>query len=345
MTSVYIPSIRMVEIINKLAPEFKIKFKTEKSDRNTIIAISPAEFLEGEKIFESIIKGMNPNWNENQKCRYLYNQTGIMLSYDFNILTNVEYSNFHEMYARNIFTAISRNWGICSSFAGTYDYLCYKRNLESTILSEKDHDYVMTTDSKGANYLTDPTRDSARLKFGLKTRYYAISRDEFEKDKSHNLQETEASEYSFSTISEKELEEIDRSIGFLDNFGGEYTDNKLSEIANNLNGQTILEKALDFMEKIKDLKTVGRPTDSDYIIIGRWILSRCQDKEFANKIEISSFAYEEKRELPRRVLFIVTDEEKRKKYFEFDYNAKIINEIDQEKIKKMNFKENPFYSF
>ena len=335
ITSIYIPTASMMEIIKKVAPEFKVRFKTEKAGTNKIIAISPKEFFEGEKIFNHIIKGINTSWNDKKIYRYLYNQTGIMLSYDLNVLSYTENARLHEKYARNIFTAILKNCGICDSFAAIYDYLCYRSNLDSTILSEDDHDYVMITDANGGDYLTDPTFDSARLKFGLKTVNYAISKENFEKN-SHNLKESEADEYNFSVISEKELEELDSSIGYLENFGGTYTDETLSRLANDLEGSNVTEKTIDFMNRLKDIKTIGRPTDSDYIEIIRWILSKSHDKECAERIEVSSFVYEEIKELPRRILFKITEKQGQQKFFEFDYKTKIFNEMNEIKVRNLN---------
>ena len=109
LTSIYIPSARVMEIIKKVAPEFKVRFKTEKSGGNKIVPISPDEFFEGEKIFDSIINGINPEWIDMQKYKYLYNQTGTLLSYDLNVLQHTINTNHHEKYSRNIFTSILKN--------------------------------------------------------------------------------------------------------------------------------------------------------------------------------------------------------------------------------------------
>lgn len=222
MTSSYIPTAEMMEVVRKVAPEFKVRFKTEKVGSDKIIPISPAEFFEGERIFRTILRDINPDWSEHKKYRYLYNQVGKMLSYDLNVLDYGEKASIHEKYSRNIFTSVSKNWGICASFAGIYDYLCYRMELDSTILSEDDHDYVLLTDSNGRDYLTDLTSDSARIKFGLKTENYAVSKEEFERN-SHDLSSTGIAGYEISQISESEIEELDKSTGSLDDFGGEYT--------------------------------------------------------------------------------------------------------------------------
>lgn len=328
LTSMYIPKASIMEVIKKVASEFKVRFKTEKPGGNKIIPISPDEFFEGGKIFDDIISGINPEWTETQKYKYLYNQTGIMLSYDLNVSQHTVNANFHEKYSRNIFTSISKNWGICASFAAIYDYLCYKCDLDSTILSEDDHDYVMISNSNGEDYLTDPTYDAARLKFGLKTRNFAIPKEEFEKN-SHHLKQTEADEYEFASLDNEEIKEIDKSIGYLENFGGDYTDEALGKLANGLEGNTFDEKAMNFIERIKNIKTIGRPTDSDYVEIIKWILSKSTDIEFAKKINVASYAYEDTKELPRKIVFKIEEDNENKKYYEFDYRTKEYKEVNE----------------
>ena len=328
LTSMYIPKASIMEVIKKVALEFKVRFKTEKPGGNKIIPISPDEFFEGGKIFDDIISGINPEWTETQKYKYLYNQTGIMLSYDLNVSQHTVNANFHEKYSRNIFTSISKNWGICASFAAIYDYLCYKCDLDSTILSEDDHDYVMISNSNGEDYLTDPTYDAARLKFGLKTRNFAIPKEEFEKN-SHHLKQTEADEYEFASLDNEEIKEIDKSIGYLENFGGDYTDEALGKLANGLEGNTFDEKAMNFIERIKNIKTIGRPTDSDYVEIIKWILSKSTDIEFAKKINVASYAYEDTKELPRKIVFKIEEDNENKKYYVFDYRTKEYKEVNE----------------
>ena len=200
--------------------------------------------------------------------------------------------------------------------------------MDSTILSEDDHDYVMISNSNGEDYLTDPTYDAARLKFGLKTRNFAIPKEEFEKN-SHDLKQTEADEYEFSSLDSEEIKKIDQSIGYLENFGEDYTDETLSKLADDLEGSTFNEKAMNFIERIKNIKTIGRPTDADYVEIIRWILSKSADKEFAKRVKVASYAYEDTKELPRKIVFKIDEDNENKKYYEFDYITKEYNEISE----------------
>lgn len=306
VTSQYIPSRATMDIINALAPEFKVRFKTEKAGGKPIVPISSKEFFEGEEIFDDILKGMDKSWTEKQKYKYLYNKIGSMLSYDLNLLSHTEYSEFHDKYARNIFTSISRNWGICSSFAAGYDYLCYRSNLESQVLSEDDHDYVMITDSESRDYLTDPTFDSVALKFGMRTKNFGILKEKF-KDNGHDLEAAEVDDYEFDSLDEEEIKQLDISTGYLDNFDGEYTDEFLSGLANNLEGNNNFEKILNLFERIKNIKTVGRPSTHDFEEIIKFILAKSNDKTFTEGISVYSFISELSRDLPRKIAIEVSD--------------------------------------
>ena len=336
VTSQYIPTKETMEILNELAPEFKVRFKTEKPGSDKIIPISSKEFLEGEKIFDEILNGINPNWSEMQIYRYLYNQTGCMLSYDLSLLSHIEHSKFHEKYSRNIFTAISKNWGICASFAVMYDYLCYRDESESIILSEDEHDYVMITNKDSEDFLADPTFDSVALKFGMKTRNFGISKEEFIKN-DHNLIEAEVDDYEFDIIDNEELKKLDKSIGYLDEFGGEYTDDYISNLANDLEGNNNYEKTINFLERIKNVKSIGRPSTYDFESIIKFMISKAKEKEFKESIKVYSFIYEDVINLPRKIAIEVSDSkvDGNKEIYVLDDGLKLFRKVDKiEQIKE-----------
>ena len=330
VTSQYIPSASTMEILRELAPEFKVRFKTEKMGASLIVPISSKEFFEGEEIFNEILNGIKPEWTEKQKYKYLYNKTGEMLSYDLNVLSYTAHSNFHDKYSRNIFTAISKNWGVCESFAAVFDYLCYRSGLESSILSEEEHSYVMITTFDSKDYLTDPTFDSVALKFGMRTKNFCVSKEVFQKN-GHNLDEAEVEEYDFESIDTDEVRKLDMSIGYLDEFGGEYTNEYLSGLANNLIGNNNFEKALNFMKKIRNIKSAGRPTVYDYEETINWILSKCEDKDFVNGIKVYSFIYEDSSELPRKLAIEVSDDKTDEKiqYYISEDGIKSFERVDE----------------
>ena len=303
------------------------RFKTEKPGTNQIIPISSREFFEGEKIFDEILSGIKPEWTELQKYKYLYNKSGQMLSYDLNTLTYTKYRNIHEQYSRNIFTAISKNWGLCASFAASYDYLCYRAGLESQVLSEEDHDYVAIEPTEMGDLLTDSTFDSVALKFGMKSKNFGISREKFiEND--HNLEETEGADYEFEELSSEKIKQLDIEIGYLGDFGGEYTDEYIKSIGNNLEGKDYFEKAEMFLDRIKKIKYVGKPTAYDFETIIKIILSESEDKEFSEKVKVYNFISENTIELPRKIAIEVHDNDKVQYYIAKD-GIKSFEKVDK----------------
>ena len=334
VTSQYIPSIAQMNILDQLAPEFKVRFKTEKPGASLIIPISSKEFFEGERIFSKILEGIKLEWTELQKYKYLYNQTARMLSYDVNTLEHNQYSNTHEKYARNIFTAISKNWGLCASFAAINDYLCYRAGLESQVLSEEDHDYLLIETSEHGDLLTDVTFDSVMLKFGMKSRNFGISRKSFIEN-GHKLDETEASDYDIGEVSGEIVEKLDRQIGYLSEFGGEYTDKYISDIGNNLEGINNFEKAESLFERIRKIKYIGRPSTYDFETIIKFILSQSKDREFAKKIQVYTFVSDNTIGLPRQIDVVINenDNSKKIKYYELGDGTGL---IETEKREKMN---------
>lgn len=338
VTSVYIPSPIAMKILEELAPEFKVRFKTEKPGTKSMVPISSKEFFEGEKIFDEILAGMKKEWSEEQKYKYLYNKIGQMLSYDLNVLTHDEYGIFHDKYGRNIFTAIAKNWGSCASFAASYDYMCYKAGLESNILSEEDHDYVAITTEEQEDYLTDPTFDSVAAKFGLRMQNFAISEKEFLKN-GHHLEDTEIEGYQFESMDKDTVKELDRTTGYLEEFGGDYTDEYLIECVNTLQGKDNFQKAEDFLQKVQKLKTVGRPTSYDFEEVIKWMLSKCKDKEFAKGMNAYTVVCEDASDLPRKLVIEVQQESvlEKKQYYVFE-NLRTFEKVDKIEVLE-NLKE------
>lgn len=290
-TSVYIPSRETMQVLQDYDSNIKVRFKTSRPGTKNMIAISVEEFFAGLKIFDSILSGINPNWSDLDKCKYLYNELGRMLSYDL----LVERSSIHEEQARNIFLAISLNRALCSSFAASYDYLCFRAGLESEIIEEEDHSYVVI--SPDEDYLTDPTFDASYLKFGMHSKNFAISKEQFN-HQNHDLSKSTADEgYDFSDLSLSKVLELDFNTGYLTPFNNEYQDEYIGSLASNLEGNNNAVKLECLLERVINLKTVGRPTAIDYYKILNFILDHSSDLDFASSIKINNL-YPENDEEP-----------------------------------------------
>lgn len=330
VTSQYIPDVDRMRILGEIAPAFKVRFKTEKAGASQIIPISTTEYFEGEKVFREILQGIKPEWTELQKYKYLYNKNSQMLSYDLNTLLHRQYSSIHEKYSRNIFTAMAKNWGLCASFAAGYDYLCYIAGLESQVLSEEEHDYVLIEPIDFDALLTDSTFDSVYLKFGMKSRNFGISKRQFAKN-NHKLEETEAGDYEFGELNDDEIKQLDIKTGYLDEFGGDYTDDYIKSLGNNLDGNDNFEKVVTFLNRISGIKSVGRPSAYDFETIINFILSESNDRQFADKVRAYSFISEDTKDLPRQIAVEVHDskDDEHIKYYVLKNGLKSFEKVDK----------------
>lgn len=235
--------------------------------------------------------------------------------------------------ARNYFTSISKNLGVCASFAGCYDYLCYKENLESDMLSQGDHSYNVISPANGQkDYLADVTFDSARLKFGMSTTSFAVSPEEFEKDGKRCLNQTDVNINSIGALTKEEIEEIDESIGYLKEFGGKYTDEKIYNLACNLKG-TNTEKLEEFIRKINSLKYVGRPKAYDFGEIIDMAISNSTDKTFQKVINKYECYIKQGKEIETTILIELMEKE-RSYYCIFDSTRMQFQKIGKETLKK-----------
>lgn len=294
-TSVYIPSKETMQVLQDFHSNIKVRFKTSRPGTKNMIPISTEEFFSGLRIFDCILEGINPNWNALEKYKYLYNELGKILSYDL----LVDRSSIHEAQARNIFLAIFSNHGICASFAACYDYLCFRAGLESEIIEEEDHSYVVI--SPDEDYLTDPTFDAYYLKFGMHSKNFAISKEQFNVQ-NHDLSNSTADEnYDFSSLPLSRVEELDLKTGYLTPFNNEYQDEYISGLASNLEGNNNALKLECLLERVINLKTVGRPTAIDYYKILKFILDHSFDLDFASAVKISNI-YPENDEEPVCIL-------------------------------------------
>ncbi len=304
-TSLYYPSREVMSTISKCVPEMKVQFKTGNPGSTPIIPISSYEFFEGLEIFDRILAGLKDEWSDLQKYKYLYNELGKTLTYNLNVYEHTTYANKIEKLSRNIFTGIVRGSAICSSFAASYDYLCYRANLESDILHEEEHDYVLIT-ADGVDYFVDPTFDAAFIKFGLQTRNFAISKEDFIKN-DHNLEEAEAESYEVGHLSKDELKGLDLAIGYLDSFGGVYQDDRIIEIAKHLEGESNVEKAMNLFSQISSIPKCGFVGHADYEKILGAILSFVEDENFIQNFEFVSLLEKDDEEMNRILVISIRE--------------------------------------
>lgn len=321
-TSAYIPNSDTMKAILDLAPELKVRFKIEKPGCAPLLPISALEYFEGLSYFDEILNGIDSSWTDIEKLKYLYNATCLLYSYDLDANTTELGSETHERYARNIFLAVTKNIAICSTFASTLDYLCYRARLESEIISEEEHDYLVLSTSDGEDFLGDPTFDSVSIKFGIKSNYFAVSREKFERE--HDLSKTETDEYVFSSLTEDEVKSIDRRLGYLDEFGGQYVDEEVTLFLASLKTVDTVNKVISLVNKVLSLKTLGRPGAYDYKTILNRFLVMTKDEEVLTSTRV--LTYTDTNDILRVGLIIIDGDSKR--VFTISSDFKEVEEAD-----------------
>lgn len=322
-TSGYIPSPNIMEEILKLAPELKVRFKIEKPGCDPLLPISALEYFEGLVYFDEILKGIHSSWTDIEKFKYLYNATCLLYSYDLDANTTELGSETRERYARNIFLAVTKNIAICSTFASTLDYLCYRAGLESEIISEEDHDYLVLSTSNEEDFLGDPTFDSVSLKFGLKSQYFAVSKEEFAKE--HNLSETETDEYEFSSLTKEELETLDIRVGYLSEFDGHYMDDEISNLLAFDVREDLVSRVISLVNRVLSIKVLGRPGAYDYKTLLNRLCNATLDEELASSTKV--FTYMDNFDTPRVGFAILDGDDKR--VFAISPDFKEIEEVNE----------------
>lgn len=312
ITSLYYPSKETMAVVSKFAPSLNVRFKTEKPGGSPIAPISVDDFFSGLTVFDEILSGLKEEWTDFQKYKYLYNELGKHLTYNLNVYENSTHSGKIERLSRNIFTSIVSHSAICSSFAASYDYLCFRAGLESDILHEYEHDYILIT-VDDMDYLVDPTFDAAFIKFGMQSRNFAVSKNEFIKNR-HDLREAEAANIEVGFLSREEVYELDLSIGYLDDFGGTYQDEEILSIANNLEGEDNFQKAQSLFSQLSKMLTVGHVGHHDYEKIVEFIITHISDKNFTDNFRFGSFLASDTEDMPRILVAIIKDNGIEKKY-------------------------------
>lgn len=304
-TSLYYPSKEIMAVISKFAPFLKVRFKTEKPGGSPIIPISIEDFFSGLAVFDEILSGIQEEWTDFQKYKYLYNELGKHLTYNLNVYENSTHSGKIEKLSRNIFTSIVNSSAICSSFAASYDYLCFRAGLESDILHEYEHDYVLIT-VDDVDYLVDPTFDASFIKFGMQSRNFAISKNEFIKNR-HDLIEAEAANIEVGCLSREEVYKLDLSTGYLDDFNGTYQDEEILRIAKNLEGEDNFQKAQSLFSQLSKLLTVGHVGHHDYEKIVEFMIPYIPDKNFTDNFRFGSLLENDTEDMPRILVAVIKD--------------------------------------
>ena len=88
---------------------------------------------------------------------------------------------------------------------------------------------------------------------------------------------------------------------------------------------------IEFLERIKNIKSVGRPSTCDFEMILHLILKESKDKEFVDGIKVYSYVSENIPELPRQVVVEVHENNlsDKIKYFVLKNGLESYEEVDE----------------
>lgn len=156
------------------------------NNKNGYIYVDYETFLTAENIIDSIILGIDSDFTDLEKARYLYVKLGKLLSYDINIYPEKnEVCNYVNMnILNNVWGSLSNRKATNISFVKIYYYLCSILKLDNEIVALNHHNYLGNKLSIDDNILlVDLTQDVPFIQAGFQTRRFANFNDDIELDK------------------------------------------------------------------------------------------------------------------------------------------------------------------
>jgi len=294
-----------------------------------------SQYEKAEEMYEEILKGLNQEWSDLSKFKYLYNQLAMSISYDYSA-TNKYNDEIESIYkadnnATNVFSSILTQKGICLGIAEAYEYLCKKANLECEI--EEDiqlkHAYnIITYNNEGEKEQSycDLTWDLSRVKQGKPCEYFALSSNEFIKTHPNvKLKDLDGIDKSRQT-------DIDKEIGYIPETG-EYKINIYIDSMKKLNkisdSEEKINAALNKMVELGDLECMS---DLEVITFAKMLLNNLDIPE----IGTSALFIRNKEDIKdtKGVLWVkdIQQEKESYNYYVFNENQQQFKSLDKEVI-------------
>jgi len=291
-------------------------------------------FLAADKAYEEIVDGLNPEWSELQKFKYLYDELGKRISYDTNVLgrynSDVESFNYANSVARNAFSEILTKNGVCAGFSRAYEYLCKKAGLQCHSVGGKGHSWNVIQYMENGELQScfcDLTWDALATKVGMRSNYFGFGREDGE----HEIDSLDGKkEYvkDVKKLAYEKVVETDVAIGHADY--REDTYRQLSDVSE----QTV-SALLKAMMDVQDLSTLSNKEMSQ-LAITVLMLNGYDEKNIGyNRAFIRRNALADKEE--RTFLWVKQKDEQGQEsveYFTFNFQQQEFKLMDRELIEE-----------
>ena len=181
---------------------------------NLMSSCSKEEFLNGEAIIQSIIDGINPEWDKKHIAAYVHFQIGKILSYypDFNFVQNNLNSNITKD-TRNIWKSLSSGLSVCNGITAVERNILERLGIKTKELSSGSHSFLLA-EVEGGNIIVDGTWDLKAGLFEGRPQFFGRTYEQLRKidfiSTAHKLDEEPE---NVIEISEAELREIFYDLG------------------------------------------------------------------------------------------------------------------------------------
>lgn len=186
---------------------------------NTIFDCTKDEFYNGEKIIESVISEMDPNWNAKQKLAFVHYKMGELVTYypDYNSQA-VPPASDSIPATRNIWKALSDGVSVCNGITEIERSILSRVGVETQNLSSGTHSFLLTKTDEG-NIISDATWDLVFTKFKCRPQFLGLSYEQIRKKDGilSNAHKLKSIPENVISLSREEIVELYNSMGFLGN--------------------------------------------------------------------------------------------------------------------------------
>ena len=255
-------------------------------------------FKKGQLLINELIKSIPNDFNDLEKCKYLYVKLGSFIGYDINTIQEknetINLSTINTI--NNIWGAMSNGKGTNKSIVELFFYLCKLAKIECKIVTINNFGYkknIITIEN--TEIIVDLTQDIPYIQSGFRTRFFGTYNDD---------------------------ENLDKNIGYLK---GEYSEKKLETSLKKLDYTSV-----DFFQQIllrtQDIIGVSNIQPIELGIIYNDIFNKyCPNQDISiNNLYI--------RTTTKKEHFILITHNK--KHYSFNYNRNTFVEITEEELKK-----------